>query len=1361
MSFRTAAKYDGDANSIWPEWKNHPEERFYWQRHLENDLKGRTPRQLDVQGRVGVVKGVEMPSYRGDARPRDLTLYIPTGPETAWALEHLPKNYSDDPRYPITPENFERKWAQEHSKPGHLRQTGDELELAFGMHRLRESDPLDITDGLLCHAAGYNGTYHGRKIGPYFHRTCVSPRVRLPEGAGPREWLQENLRVAFGLGLAASEKHQDLHLYYLYHAYAPMAGKVMNRVPNDHDQTRNYTVTKKQQGLLNALRLKSGPAADCPEVVYFVMESSTDLHQRHFTYDGIDDHLRHWPYYFNNGLLPQRQVALFKHLAKKRRPNPLEDCMKVCETLYGAKHRPLEFKEDCDLVQLVGDEDIEERLDWVQKKGSSLYGNQGAAPEFSKLLMEGTRLDKDRADWLAGVVIDRTKRLERAKRVIQTAIEIFAGLEGDDLWKKTRNFADYFMNYDTTDHIVGMLEAETDTDFVFPGIDRNKKSGEKGTALTLAGQTFLPQYVQSKDGWSGAVLALTLAPGEGVAARPSTEVFDLYNELYWAGRCSGYSERTPIETLYFTHLAPHLPNPFRPTKAALEALKGCYFLDLPSRAVETDVCMLDSRWTDSVFGYTYSRDDERKKREGLQARAFTVLGHMMDFARLDVLTEEEAAALMGVILHKPWHLEHGLEGWTLEAARRHVIEHYHCQELTPSHVDQIIERELAKRLTLAKLHHFECQLPAFNNLMILAHRGLIPMDKAKAIILAAVEKMKVDFVPRTWRDRLDAHTVFQRLKDIEPGDFDCLAALNIDWDILLEDWQTLAAAVSAIRKWKHSVVYADSQCDIEGIKKAYEAVPACVKVTGVAEHIRSVENKKWQRDFKQALGEAEYEGITALYAAKPEEIQLTEQEMEIYNFLQWVEQNYGWVHTTNRAFEFHTLLLSVVRRIKNGEHVSYGEVQRRISGSEEAPELVAQTIGAITDATNRGILAQYLMPTEGTTRSYAPILAAARRLDDAEMEAFLIEAPTAGAALVPLHPADATVNPIRYRRSAPVLRSNDALNKVNRAIWAASQTALGADHFDWGDTDLVLGAVASLKDRILSARMRSFGLPPIGSKIHFTQNLDDEIVRRLLSIGGLREPGFKTDGNRALVLPALPSGDELELFLSALVTVGDFKVAKPQLQLCMGTRLPKIDTAILGSSVILSSIENRIYEPNHFKTNQDGLTAGRIMVYDDHGALSPLPFARRHSLDTNGRTDMLARYARRDPWHFQLVGGVLADGVIGGEIFSDFADPWKKRYKEILGDHGLNDVLDDTWVFEARKDEDSAEARTQHHRNVMACVDAFINNLTRYNETGLADGPVIDVRNHINDLEGQIRPIQEEMLHSATYCKEREELLEF
>lgn len=162
------------------------------------------------------------------------------------------------------------------------------------------------------------------------------------------------------------------------------------------------------------------------------------------------------------------------------------------------------------------------------------------------------------------------------------------------------------------------------------------------------------------------------------------------------------------------------------------------------------------------------------------------------------------------------------------------------------------------------------------------------------------------------------------------------------------------------------------------------------------------------------------------------------------------------------------------------------------------------------------------------------------------------------------------------------------------------------------------------------------------------------------------------------------------------------------------------------------------------------------MLYDANGPITRLPFMA----ELQGRTDMLARMHLGDIDLYQLIGTVLVHEQFGGP-FKKFAGEFKKRYAAILKNHGIDDVLKESWIYRQGDNRMDNEASKRHYKTVTKVTDAYFDCADNCEQTGRAEGIIFDVRDLIEWLKQSVKIEQEKLYHDKSTCKDADLAVNF
>ena len=291
------------------------------------------------------------------------------------------------------------------------------------------------------------------------------------------------------------------------------------------------------------------------------------------------------------------------------------------------------------------------------------------------------------------------------------------------------------------------------------------------------------------------------------------------------------------------------------------------------------------------------------------------------------------------------------------------------------------------------------------------------------------------------------------------------------------------------------------------------------------------------------------------------------------------------------------------------------------------------------------------------------------------------------------------------------------------------------------------------KNFFKSARDESFGLLPVGGKIHVLHKIDAmrlEFVKQRL---GLDSTGFRLlHADTSLLLPPMPSAAELKLVVTVLNAEGVIDTEHPELQVCIPGRLPPDLCAILGASILLATEIGVKYDPNSFSTNAE-VTGLRIMAYDAGGPREAFPF----STPIGGRTDMLGRRALSDIDNYQLLGTVLIRSKDFGP-YGDLAKSYIAEFKQILAKYGLSEVLKTSWVAKNEAKGDFLASQRHYYDAVLPCTNAWFTWFEANKDAEQQSGIVSDVRNLLDSLGERVNMQRKALINDPRFSDQKRSL---
>lgn len=242
----------------------------------------------------------------------------------------------------------------------------------------------------------------------------------------------------------------------------------------------------------------------------------------------------------------------------------------------------------------------------------------------------------------------------------------------------------------------------------------------------------------------------------------------------------------------------------------------------------------------------------------------------------------------------------------------------------------------------------------------------------------------------------------------------------------------------------------------------------------------------------------------------------------------------------------------------------------------------------------------------------------------------------------------------------------------------------------------------------------------------------------------------------SLILPPTPSANELKSVIQALRLSGVVDSEYPEIQISCPGRLHPKNVAIRDSAVMLASTKCIEYNRESFCTTHDQQTGARKSAYDAGGVSLELPFMSK----LTGRTDSLGHIDEGDIDLAQRIHTVLIQGQIHEGPFADLAQPFESKYQKILKRHGLNSILDGSWIYLPADNKRDDEASEAHYGIVKKCTDAYFACRDQYQETGVENGVIFEVRALFDWLQAEIQKRQDQLYLSGKPCTEVKILLE-
>lgn len=1292
--------------------------------------------------------------------------------------------------------------------PGFVKLEEDTLIVGPGIRRLRDITEEQIARGIYLHQFQSKERHLHT---PYvnFYADCVAPNMKLSCATTPIEWAAERLKIVYGYQTAFFDK-RDQFIGYTEHPYRMMASWATNKVPVSLAEPRSYEFTEDRHTLLRDARKAVGRALTS-EAVIFLLDNEEALRSCGEFPKSVSNFLRKLPQALENGLVIDRVSELIKAQTSTGVPavQAVTHAIKITTSIYlSAPEKPWWFKENFPLVRGAAhafDPKRSAEMELIAEKAGFAF--EYACEVYDSLrsnLLERAGLSQGQA---IHCVVEVTKQfgIGNPTRAINVGEFAARAIEETVAGRKTEMMHQTLAQLGQVkplSEVLGLLAGEAAT-FSKPGLysllnrlgspradleEVNDNSLRVEDLDTIAAGLSLPMSQRLLvrpvlaeglrtdnllSSGSKAVKLLT-APrvkdnAVAVVTNPVSGWFNFDKQL--RSECS--VEHLEVAALYFTFYATKFPDPFKPPTGFLQFLSK--FKEIP-----------DPNHRFTFLEAPSAREALGKQNAQHRVDRFSIVSNLLDSHIAGVLSWGEVSKIFDWVtaselpaeISKRIEVDNDWEQYwgSLENVSSHA-EMLHDAYLEYRNAKIREKEELAFG---GRYIEPEQDPDRFDDYDVMEEMGL-GSPEAREDLLRQEEESFQDALARQGRDfdaevdhdrsHMDKHEIYsgvqgQRFEKLQSG-FRVILSLNA------------LVSSDAISHKDLAIAYSRFVSELIANGKPEITVEEC---SAVKPHDHGQDRRPAApyrvvnfTEFKEAgyiRGEVVRDALSSCrslddfsaLAARLEAI-----HEAIVNARKLVnDHNARWGQ--NISAESRTAVSKMWLEI--GRLM----VDEPIVDRDKAVEMLAKQLP--DDRATRMMIRLHKLQADGLgIRRKDGELTVHRDVSDKHMSVVNAQILSVWGYMAVGHVHDTIEKPhdrrdlqekvsgksttLSLRDPLAPLKARVRRGKENAAIEAAYAA--------------IPQEVPKVIDRILAHREASFGLLPVGGKIHVMHPINEQKFQFIRDALGIDHTSFKVlHAGTSLLLPPMTSAGEMELIVKMLdyerVVDSDY----PEIQITSPGRLGAYDCGILGAAVLLGTSTGVEYQPNAFYTTHSD-TGCRMVAYDDEGPRSEFPFSTK----IPGRTDVLGRRGIRDAersnpldsdfYKIQLLHTVLVRAEESGPM-GELAAPFKERFAEILVRHGLEGVLQENWVAKPKDKVDLSSGKYTGltHKNagkrhfehaVKPCTDAWFRCQEHYEATGEVGGVVSEVTNLFVWLESEVKKVQAQMLQDPTYRTQREALL--
>ncbi len=1244
-------------------------------------------------------------------------------------------------------ERFERRIRGANTtRVGSVALYDDAATVTLGIRRCRKPTEEQIGEGLY-YSQFQSDEWSGEHIGPKLYPRFVAPYLRDETITHPFEWAMRHTQIAIGW-LMAMQHGGDFPPAYTEHGYAYMAPKVCNTTSHSLKPPRHYKLDEKRRDLLAAAQ-EHFPDFLSPELTCFLLRNSKHLTPDLILDPDIMSRFTLLPPCLENGLIIDRLSELFQYQRKAglESREALLYSLQVITDIYHGEKEPWWFKEDMDMRKVFDEKKERSRVTQGRleignsETGRKIVSEIAAHAAFAfEFVLEAYQIAGYKLAELDGFSITEsvqfTARItkmygignpRRAANLLEFVLDFLQEIPSDRRGDATEMLMKHMERQKPRTEIIGRLEGE-EAVFNFPGMyglvhaafGRERMEREKRDEVTIT-SGLLKELVEplrkplseraktppalrvrsdtcrllaaNLDG----VLALPVAKQNLLPAGGSSEITPLlgFLEFYEQVReeCGWIDEE--VTAPYFSVFALKMPDPFRPPKGFLRFLQK--FNRIP-----------DPEYKHSFMCQPNERYAQAERNAERTVDRIMIISNLLDVWIMGLFSWKELMGLFDWMTEEPG--EEFKKECETRVRERKIAQRKENEEYRKAHPEEFeddswkddadeetkvgwseseeaylqhdIEREYMEPTEEKWQKRFEfvsSQMDYIVALHLLVTTGILTCDEISLPLSCHLVLWKTGKGPEINM----GETLF--------GEQEYSDSLR-----MIAEFQDLGIInVRAFREsLQHPFLIGNFQSRIKEFFLTLLAVSTCI------EEIKTLEWSMMQklRSQRENGGDTLQEWVSAI--AREKDI-LTE---GIKGILFLTDDALDRIFEAHLGIYGYVQVWNTIRSLRTeGEFQKFLDDIGRGNDSRENQELASATSTSLSITTLLGTLTIEQKP-ETSSRP----------------------------AIVALREESIQSNP----KAVEVRRGG------RRSLVPAG---ISVKHLQPTDSDFRSAckkAIPLARKTIEMWRDNAIGLLPVGGKIHVLHPIETEHFEMFRGLFQFGQTSFRLiHANTSLLLPPMPSAEELQSILYVLDASGVIDSEFPELQVSGVGRLDPYQAGILGSAILLATERGVEYDEKAFSTTHDASTGARMMAYDAGAQNARLPNTNGFS----GRTDMLGRRHPNDMKLFQLLHSVLAQEKYGGP-FGDFAEEFKKRYLQILRKYGMEQVLDENWI--CGNGNSTTGAGKRHYENVRVCTDAYFACADRYSETGEEQGIIFEARKLFDWLRESVRVVQESLLEN-------------
>ncbi|HBB02451.1 MAG: hypothetical protein US89_C0018G0007 [Candidatus Peregrinibacteria bacterium GW2011_GWF2_38_29] len=1295
--------------------------------------------------------------------------------------------YNDDQRYVQT--HFIRcrhylKFVENQiSEPGDVQLKDGKATIRLSRVGTRPMMPDEVAARWFAYQRDEYGSHEwcGDAFTPKFYAEYIQPYVRDIKANNAFDWALPRAQIALSFCVAMGYAF-DMPLNGIRHQFERLAKEIFDKIPADLDCKQTFSVGQKEEALLKVV--KGRRKNICPESGYFILKVAEYLTPEMLKNPKINDLLKKMGTWVNNGFNVNRLVDLYRKIVRYQgAEQALESVLTIMDNVYGGKDRPwyfmknLKLDEDMEVLALercclakpdeVADMNAKSvevvtlltkyagfnyqyALELYRKKGNELmcYMN---LEETTKIVCEicgGYGIGNvKRAENVIDLLLSALKNssssyhakfiqmfMDHAKKV-KPRSELQGKLEGDDVNLEFPGFSAlmaslYGGNSDRLrelklDDLVlnsAVLE-EISVAISKPLLERIATSaptlGDDRDGQTMRRHKLLTNQSAGRAALPNPTMKLAL-PAEIAALSQRSGVDVLYRMLEFYEQVKaelGFFNETVVSNYFAVH-AHKMPDPFKPISGIFKVIRKIG--ELPSDMARVNAAMF-ADVPDALRHDDFAQKIARESREVLERNQSPVItfnlaiSYIIDLYIRGILSEKKVQEIFTYLLGeeivvrpsvdikayvkkhgKGWHVDDGKDK---KANRQCGIEH-----ATDEYYTRV--RDAGNNLALGRFNSFAAVVLKCQHLLdLLIITGCAESISSNEMLSIVFEKMLGGAVDEDWsvdleRDKHDHdHDGDWREEAVEKSHTDFLNPHKTpdgegeDWVGFIKELRVLTGkGIVRIDKLNDFLQAADSaQTRFQILEDFYLTVVALKDFLKEAESIG--------RGLKNELIEEDGEKL---------KFSLT----RIENLVKNIKLPTDMMREIVPADQLYVVIANLI-----GFMTSIDDIKR------EVDSLVEASLGDFSDVKKGDkdrLMQQAIANSTAIVLTFFGVL---QGMDIADARA------KEGMALLSLPKGedeasggDLSVKLIKAYRDPEGTRSL-ILREVRRGL-------------------------IPMKETLEINREGYIGILPIGGKIHVLHPIEEKDLEAIKMALGIRSTAFKLiHAGSSLILPPCGTAEELKIIIAALHRLRALDSKFPELQVSLAGKLPNHRAAVLGSSILLSTVRGVEYPIDAFSTNQDETTGARIMAYNDRVHVVPnVPFPFMRMLNgkvVKGRIDMLGRiasdpekpYEIEDIKPYQFIGTALINAQHKG-AFAEVGKWYEDKYFRLLKGYGLDGILDREWVFKKEAGEASEASHRDHYETVKKCTDAWFDCASGGSDV------VYKVRTLIDEMEEKIAHLQ-------------------